>query len=187
MEALSVGAELESAIKKTTVDVDCARISLKAKGALRVRIKACLTRSLAAAKEREAAILEKAKAYGVLVAEEVSAAKATYVVRVVPSEFVTAKHVGGVRNAFDSTDVGKRTPSLFIGVDEANKRVVVCNAVPKSMIKSVKAGDWLKEVLPIVGGKGGGKPTGGQGQGTDTTKVDELILVAEKFIKCKLE
>lgn len=38
-------------------------------------------------------------------------------------------------------------------------------------MSSIKAGDWVKDALPIIGGKGGGKPTVAQGQGPGIDKV----------------
>jgi alanyl-tRNA synthetase len=46
----------------------------------------------------------------------------------------------------------------------------------------VKAGDLLKQLAPIVGGKGGGKPEMAQGGGTDGSKVAELLKAAGELV-----
>ena len=52
--------------------------------------------------------------------------------------------------------------------------------------KGVKAGDLIKEVAPIVGGKGGGRPDMAQGGGTDATKIDDALAAAKTWIGGKL-
>jgi alanyl-tRNA synthetase len=40
------------------------------------------------------------------------------------------------------------------------------------------AGPWVQEVVGVMGGKGGGKPTSAQGTGTDLSAVDRALEVA---------
>ncbi|MEA3513341.1 MAG: alanine--tRNA ligase [Campylobacterota bacterium] len=48
---------------------------------------------------------------------------------------------------------------------------------------SIKAGDWIKAVAPIVGGGGGGRPDFAQAGGKDASKIDEAKDYALKFLK----
>ncbi|MEA3552980.1 MAG: alanine--tRNA ligase [Campylobacterota bacterium] len=48
---------------------------------------------------------------------------------------------------------------------------------------SIKAGDWIKAVAPIVGGGGGGRPDFAQAGGKDPSKIDEAKDFALKFLK----
>ncbi|MDO4811288.1 MAG: alanine--tRNA ligase [Eubacteriales bacterium] len=61
---------------------------------------------------------------------------------------------------------------------------VVCgkNAVGKG----IKAGDIIKSVAPIMGGKGGGKPDSAMGGGSDASKIDEALSAVETFVAEKL-
>lgn len=94
-----------------------------------------------------------------------------------------------------SVDVGMDTKALKEGImtaqklkpdlpiaffsASANKVLVMCS-VPKSC-KGLNAGKWVKEILSVVGGRGGGKANFAQGQGTDLSKLDEAMRVAESF------
>ncbi|MGI5930592.1 alanine--tRNA ligase [Pseudoflavonifractor sp.] len=56
----------------------------------------------------------------------------------------------------------------------------------EAVAKGVKAGDIIKNVTAICGGKGGGKPDSAMGGGTDVLKLDDALakvddLVAEKL------
>jgi alanyl-tRNA synthetase len=48
---------------------------------------------------------------------------------------------------------------------------------------SVKAGDWIKAVAPIVGGGGGGRPDFAQAGGKDASKINEAKDAALNYVK----
>jgi len=48
---------------------------------------------------------------------------------------------------------------------------------------SVKAGDWIKKIAPIVGGGGGGRPDFAQAGGKDASKIKEAKIAALEYIK----
>ena len=52
--------------------------------------------------------------------------------------------------------------------------------------KGVKAGDLVKLVSGICGGKGGGKPDSAMGGGTDVLKVDDALAAVDDFVSEKL-
>ena len=47
----------------------------------------------------------------------------------------------------------------------------------------VKAGDIIKAIAPIVGGKGGGKPDSAMGGGSDKSKVNDALAAVKPFIE----
>ncbi len=51
---------------------------------------------------------------------------------------------------------------------------------------SVKAGDWIKKIAPIVGGGGGGRPDFAQAGGKDASKIKEAKIAALEYIKQEL-
>ena len=51
---------------------------------------------------------------------------------------------------------------------------------------SVKAGDWIKKIAPIVGGGGGGRPDFAQAGGKDASKIQEAKIAALEYIKQEL-
>ena len=68
---------------------------------------------------------------------------------------------------------------LLISPDEVESKLNIIAAVPEALQKrGLKAGDWVKEVAAVAGGRGGGKPDMAQGGGTDTAKVKDVIAHA---------
>jgi len=51
---------------------------------------------------------------------------------------------------------------------------------------SIKAGDWIKAIAPIVGGGGGGRPDFAQAGGKDASKIKEAKTAALEYIKQEL-
>ena len=51
-----------------------------------------------------------------------------------------------------------------------------------AVAKGIKAGDIIKTIAPICGGKGGGKPDSAMGGGSDLSKVDEALAAVEAFV-----
>ena len=54
------------------------------------------------------------------------------------------------------------------------------------MSKGVKAGDIIKNVTAICGGKGGGKPDLAMAGGSDVKKLPEALEAARAWIEGKL-
>ena len=48
---------------------------------------------------------------------------------------------------------------------------------------NIKAGDWIKNIAPIVGGGGGGRPDFAQAGGKDVTKVEDAKIAALTYAK----
>ncbi|MFQ3169305.1 MAG: alanyl-tRNA synthetase/REP element-mobilizing transposase RayT, partial [Limisphaerales bacterium] len=57
----------------------------------------------------------------------------------------------------------------------AEGRVVLLANVADSLVDRVQAGKIIQAIAPIVGGKGGGKPTQARGGGKDASKLDEAL------------
>lgn len=60
--------------------------------------------------------------------------------------------------------------------------VALLASVSKSVTDRVKAGDIIKNIAPIVGGKGGGKPELARGGGKEPSKLDEALAQVESLI-----
>jgi len=55
-----------------------------------------------------------------------------------------------------------------------------------AVAKGIKAGDIIKNITPICGGKGGGKPDSAMGGGSDVTKLDDALAAVDNFVSAKL-
>jgi alanyl-tRNA synthetase len=51
---------------------------------------------------------------------------------------------------------------------------------------SVKAGEWIKNIAPILGGGGGGRDDFAQAGGKYASKLDEAVKKAEEFVRDKI-
>jgi len=94
---------------------------------------------------------------------------------------VPAADVEAVRQQIDR--LRQKNPSALIVLaweDDGNVPLVV--AVTKDLIsKGLKAGDLIKPLAAILGGKGGGKPDMAQAGGKDATKLPEAFALAKKL------
>ena len=64
----------------------------------------------------------------------------------------------------------------------AGGSVALVATVDKSLTDDVRAGDIIKTIAPVVGGKGGGKPEQARGGGKDAAKVDEALAAARQLL-----
>ncbi len=146
--------------------------------------RAALRAELAGLQERIKAAQKKAS--------DATAGEATKIARAIAESAKTSMEqviassidVGEDRNALNAAlktirDICPKSAVLLLSSDAAAGKVSIVCAVPPEMIaRGLKAGDWLKEVAAVVGGKGGGKPDSAQGGGTDTSKVKEALATA---------
>ena len=78
------------------------------------------------------------------------------------------------------------TAFMFFGVEEG--AVAFSCQVPKALVESkgVSAGDWVKAVNEVLGGRGGGRDLVAQGTSDNDCKVEEAKAAARKYIEDKL-
>ena len=65
-------------------------------------------------------------------------------------------------------------------------KVLAYAGVPDSLTKKLNAGEWVKAVLSVLGGKGGGKPGNAQGQGPAIDKTPQALDTAAHFASQRL-
>ena len=56
----------------------------------------------------------------------------------------------------------------------------------EAVARGVKAGDLIKTITPICGGRGGGKPDSAMGGGSDLGKVDQALVQVEALVAAKV-
>ena len=56
----------------------------------------------------------------------------------------------------------------------------------EAVAKGIKAGEIIKNVTAICGGKGGGKPDSAMGGGTNVLKLDDALASIDDFVAGKL-
>ena len=81
-----------------------------------------------------------------------------------------------------------KDPSLVAVLASINGEKVSFLAVcgKEAVSKGIKAGELVKSVSAVCGGKGGGKPDSAMGGGTDLLKVDDALATVDDFVAAKL-
>ena len=57
----------------------------------------------------------------------------------------------------------------------------------EAVAKGVKAGDIIKTIAPICGGKGGGKPDSAMGGGSNLLKLDDALAALDDYVDSKVQ
>ena len=104
---------------------------------------------------------------------------------------ITTIDLGSDRGALQAamktiTDRVPRKAVMLLSPDEGSGKVAVVATVPKDLQGRLKAGDWVRHTVGVMGGKGGGKPDSAQGAGSDLGKVREAVREAQSFAGQKL-
>lgn len=73
--------------------------------------------------------------------------------------------------------------TVFVLVASEGHKVSVITGVTKELTSRFKAGDLMREVAPLVGGKGGGRPDMAQGGGSDPSGIPALLEAAERWVQ----
>ena len=96
-----------------------------------------------------------------------------------------AANLGSVDGSFAQA-VADALKGQFEGVvvlgGASNGTVALVASVPDSLTDKAKAGRIIQFIAPIVGGKGGGKPTQARGGGKDATKLDAALAEVPKIL-----
>ena len=133
--------------------------------------------------------------------KQASAASGVAAMDTVANLFESAESIGGVtvvvgeipsveadalRGAIDWVRNKTESSAVFL-VTSSDEKVTLIAGMSKTVVKNgVKAGDLIKEIAPVVGGRGGGRPDMAQGGGSDPTKISEAIDRAKSWITEKL-
>ena len=109
----------------------------------------------------------------------------------------SAKDVGGLkvitanRENMDANDLRKlgdflrnKNESTIAVLSTVNGEKVTLLAVcgKNAIASGIKAGDIIRTIAPIVGGKGGGKPDSAMGGGTSVLKVDDALAAVDDYV-----
>ena len=67
-----------------------------------------------------------------------------------------------------------------------NKITFLAVCGKEAVAKGIKAGEIIKSITAICGGKGGGKPDSAMGGGTDVLKLDDALATVDNLVAEKL-
>ena len=117
------------------------------------------------------------------------------------SFLMSAKDVGGIKvltahkDGMDAAALRQmgdflrdKEPSVVAVLASVNGEKITFQAVcgPEAVKRGIKAGELVKQVCGICGGKGGGKPDSAMGGGSDLLKIDDALASVDDFVAGKL-
>ena len=75
---------------------------------------------------------------------------------------------------------------VVVLASESDGKVQLLVAVTKDLTERLKAGQLVKELAPIVGGGGGGRPDFAEAGGKDASRIDEMLARARELVQAAL-
>jgi alanyl-tRNA synthetase len=90
--------------------------------------------------------------------------------------------VDALRGAVDWVRGKTGSSAVFLGMRSEGKVTLLAGMSRDAVERGLKAGDLIREVAPLVGGKGGGRPDMAQGGGTDPTALPAALERARQWL-----
>jgi alanyl-tRNA synthetase len=102
-----------------------------------------------------------------------------YIVREIPNgnPNLLRQLIDQVRSKQPSTAI------MLVSIMGSDKVMLVAGMTKDLVERGYSAGNWVKEIAPVVGGGGGGKPDLAQAGGKQPEKVKDAIHAAQEFIR----
>ena len=128
--------------------------------------------------------LEKLSAAGQISADKLIAG-ATKVgdIQLIACELPGANN-GLMRQLFDQIRKKTNPVAILFASKISDEKVMLATAISRDLVdQGYHAGNWIKEIAPVVGGRGGGKPDMAQAGGSEPAKIAEAISAAAKTLK----
>jgi len=86
---------------------------------------------------------------------------------------------GDIKELIDEAKNKYPNIAIMLFQKKGDKVMIACG----SKETSIKAGNWIKEIAPILGGGGGGRPDFAQAGGKDASKIDEATQKALVYLE----
>jgi alanyl-tRNA synthetase len=77
----------------------------------------------------------------------------------------------------------ERSAIMLLGAQGDSKVVLVAGVSRELVAQGINAGDWVREVAPVVGGGGGGKPDMAQAGGKDPSQIGAAVEKASQVLQ----
>ena len=91
---------------------------------------------------------------------------------------------GLMRQLFDQIRKKTNPIAIMFASKISDEKVMLATAISRDLVdQGYHAGNWIKEIAPVVGGRGGGKPDMAQAGGSDPAKIAEAITAAAQTLK----
>ncbi len=108
------------------------------------------------------------------------------------TQFIVAEVPGGnpniMRQLIDQLRQQGESTATFLAAAVGDTKVVLVAGLSRDLVKrGCSAGDWVKQIAPLVGGGGGGKPDMAQAGGKQPEKLPEALQQAQVIGRQMLE
>jgi alanyl-tRNA synthetase len=99
---------------------------------------------------------------------------------------VPSGNADALRSGIDYVRNKKGSSAVLLATVEDGKVTLVAGMSKDVVDRAVRAGDLIKEICPLVGGKGGGRPDMAQGGGNDPKGLTKALERAREWLNEKL-
>ena len=97
-----------------------------------------------------------------------------------------AADVNALRSLSDSLKDQLGDSVVVLGAAIDGKVTLIASATEGAVKRGAMAGNIIREIAPVVGGKGGGRPNMAQAGGTDTGSIDAALAKAVEIIRTQI-
>ena len=98
-----------------------------------------------------------------------------------------AADVNALRSLSDNLSDKLGDCVIVLGAEIGGKVTLIASATDGAVKRGAMAGNIIKEIAPIVGGKGGGRPTMAQAGGTDVAAIEDALKKAAEVVKAQIK
>ena len=92
-----------------------------------------------------------------------------------------------MRQLIDQMRKKDKPVAVFLATVPSQDKVILVAGVSRDLVdRGISAGDWVKQIAPVVGGGGGGKPDLAQAGGKHPEKLTDALNEATQYIKLKI-
>jgi alanyl-tRNA synthetase len=86
---------------------------------------------------------------------------------------------GDIKTLIDEAKNRYSKVAIMLMMKKGDKVLIACG----SKNTPIKAGDWIKEIAPILGGGGGGRSDFAQAGGKDISKIDKALIKSKEYLQ----
>ncbi|KAK6119391.1 hypothetical protein DH2020_046862 [Rehmannia glutinosa] len=179
------GSILEQKVASLNSRVEGASIPSAKKADLKAKLSVLQSQVIKAKKKIAEEHMQKAIELAIQTADGASSNGKAYCISLVDVGADTA----AIREAVVKVMEQKGMAIMVFSRDEKVNKAFVCAGVPEQdgKYRQLNVTEWLKNVLDLISGKGGGGKGGlAQGQGSDVSRIEAAMDVAESFAAMKL-
>ncbi|XP_047965383.1 alanine--tRNA ligase-like [Salvia hispanica] len=180
------GSILEQKVTALNSRVEGASVPSATKADLKAKISVLQSQVIKAKKKIAEEHMQKAIEAAIQTAEGASSKGKTFCI----SHVDVGSDTSAIREGVVKVMEQKGMAIMVFSRDETVNKAFVCAGVPEKdgKYKSLNVTEWLKKVLELISGKGGGGKGGiAQGRGSDASRIETAMDVAESFAAMKLK